>query len=373
MTKTSVDLENSQGSHEVSPKAGSSSEIASKIKTVFRRHRFVYLSVGTYIASMVVFGLIVFVKGSNPFSVFFVIVQSTMFNGGSLEQIVLRTVPISLAALAVAVPARAGLVNVGGEGQLIMGAIGAAGVGLAVGSTIPGPLAWLLMAMAGAVAGAIWAGIPAVMRTVTGASEAVTTLLMNFVANDIMLYLIYQPWRDRFSSGQPQSQPLSQSAQLPSLFGSQLNIGVVVALALVIVTWYLLKRSHWGFALKVVGGNQEAARRAGLPISRLLISSMLVGGALAGLGGMLNFAGLEIQLVPGITATFGYIAFLASWLGRHDPYKVLIAASLFSAIALSSNGIQLNFGLNGSIVDILLALIVIAPLFLSKNRKALTK
>ncbi len=373
MGKVSLKLGNSQKPLEVVSNTGATATLASSIKVAFKRHKLAYLSVGSYVASMAVFGLIVFVKGANPLSVFSVVVQSTFFNGGSVEQIILRAVPISLAALAVAVPARAGLVNVGGEGQLIMGAIGATGVGLTVGASVPSPLSWALMGVAGGLAGAIWAGIPALMRTATGASEAVTTLLMNFVANDIMLYLIYQPWRDRYSSGQPQSQPLSHSAQLSSLFGSQLNIGVVFAVALAVATWWLLKKSHWGFALKVVGGNQEAAKRAGLPINRLLISSMLVGGALAGLGGMLNLAGVEVQLRPGITATFGYIAFLASWLGRHEPYKVVIAAFLFSAIALSSNGIQLNFGLNGSIVDILLALIVIAPLFLSKNRKAMTK
>ena len=328
---------------------------------------------GAYIGSFGLFGAIALLRGANPFGVFGAMLQSSVLNVGSIEQVILRAVPIALAALAVSVPARAGLVNVGGEGQLIMGAVAAAGVGIVMESSYPGPLVWIAMAIAGALGGGLWAGISAFLRTKMGANEAVTTLLMNFVANDVMLYLIYQPWRDKFSSGQPQSQPLPHSSQLPSLFGSQLNVGVVVALLLAVLTWYLVRKSHWGFALRVVGGNQEAARRAGLPIARLMISSMVVGGALAGLGGMLNFAGLEYQLVPGITATFGYVAFLASWLGRHDPIKVVLASLVFSAIALSGNGIQLSYGLDGSIVDVLLALIVMAPLFLSKTRKALTK
>jgi simple sugar transport system permease protein len=117
-----------------------------------------------------------------------------------------------------------------------------------------------------------------------------------------------------------------------------------------------------------VGGNREAARRAGLHVNKLLLSSMLAGGALAGLGGALNLAGVETQLRPGITITFGYVAFLASYLGRHDPLKVVCAALLFSAIALSGNGLQLTEGLDGAIVDVLLGLIVLAPLALAKNR-----
>jgi len=327
------------------------------------------LVVGAYLGSLALFGLIVASRGANPLGVFATMFHSTALQSGSLQQVLLRAVPIALAALAVAVPARAGLGNVGGEGQLIMGAVAATGVGVAIGNLVPGPLSWLLMALAGALTGAAWAGIAGLLRTSLGANEAVTTLLMNFVANDVMLYLIYQPWKDPTGSGQPQSRPLASAARLPQLFGSQLDLGVLAALVLAGGVWWLLRRTGWGFALRIVGGNREAGRRAGLPVQRLLVSSMLVGGALAGLGGMLNLAGLEFQLRPDITLTFGYVAFLASWLGRHDPPKVVLAAVLFSAIAVSGNGLQLSYGLDGSVVDVLLALLVAAPLVLSKGRK----
>jgi simple sugar transport system permease protein len=328
------------------------------------------MALGAYFGAVLIFSAVVKLKGANPFTVWHTMIHSTLLQGSSLQEIAMRAVPISMAALAVAIPARAGLVNVGGEGQLILGAVAATGIGVAVGSSVPGPVSWLLMALCGAGAGALWAGLAGVLRAVVGANEAVTTLLLNFVANDIMLYLIYQPWKDPHGSGQPQSRPLASAAQLPRLFGSQVSFSVVVAAAVSVGVWWLMRRSNWGFALRVVGGNPEAARRAGLPVSRLLISSMLVGGALAGLGGMLNLAGLELRLRPDITLTFGYIAFLASWLGRHDPIKVVGAAVLFSAIAVSGNGLQLSTGLDGATVDVLLALIVAAPLFLTRSRKA---
>jgi simple sugar transport system permease protein len=201
------------------------------------------------------------------------------------------------------------------------------------------------------------------------ANEAVTTLLMNFIANDILLYLLYQPWKDPAGTGQPESRPLSSSQSLPNVFGSTLNLSVVVALVVAVGVYLALKRTGWGFALRVVGGNQEAARRAGLPVNRLLISSMMVGGGLAGLGGMLYLAGTQLQLLPGGTATFGYTAFLASFLGRNQPVKVVLASVVFAAIAISAPGLQLTYGLDGNVIDILLALAVAAPLALSATRK----
>jgi general nucleoside transport system permease protein len=331
------------------------------------RWRRLWIALGVYAACLAVFGLIVALRGFNPINVIGTMVHSTVLESGSLQQAALRAVPLVLAALAVSVPARAGLVNVGGEGQLIVGAVAATGIGVAFGA-IPGPLSWLAMGVGAMVAGGIWAGISGVLRTGLGANEAVTTLLMNFVANDIMLFLIYQPWKDPHSSGQPQSRPLVHAAQLPLLFGTQLDLGVVIAAAVAVGVWLLLRRTGWGFALRIVGGNQEAGRRGGLPVKRLMVSSMIVGGSLAGLGGMLNLAGLEFQLRPDITLTFGYVAFLASWLGRHDPPKVVAAAVLFALIAVSGNGIQLTYGIDGSIVDILLGLIVMAPLILTRGR-----
>ena len=137
-------------------------------------------------------------------------VDSTLLNSNSLQQTMLRAIPIALAALAVAVPARAGLINVGGEGQLILGAVAATGIGVAIGAPRPGRRQLGAMCLGGAAAGAAWAvDLSASCAPGSGASEAVTTLLLNFIANDILLYLIYQSWKDPNGSGQPQSRPLA--------------------------------------------------------------------------------------------------------------------------------------------------------------------
>ncbi|MCU1493982.1 MAG: transporter permease [Acidimicrobiaceae bacterium] len=326
-------------------------------------------AVGVYLVCLGLFAAVVGTQKANPIGVYDSIVHSALFSPGSLPEVLLRAVPIVLAALAVSVPARAGLVNVGGEGQLIIGAVAATGVGVDLGRSVPGPLGWLLMALAGTAAGALWGGIAGLLRVAVSANEAVTTLLMNFIANDVMLYLLYQPWKDPTGGGQPESRPLVATEVLPRLFGSSINLGVIVALVVALGVYLLVKRTGWGFALRVVGGNQEAARRAGLPVKRLMVSSMAVGGGLAGLGGMLYLAGTQIQLLPGGTATYGYVAFLAAFLGRHDPLKVVLAALAFSAVAVGAPGLQLNYGLDGNVIDVLLALIVAAPLALSAYRK----
>jgi ABC-type uncharacterized transport system permease subunit len=328
------------------------------------------LVTGAYLASLVVFGVLAAIKGANPFTVFSSMFGSALFDHGSFEQTLLHAIPITLAALAVAIPARAGLVNVGGEGQLIIGAIAATGIGVAIGAVVPGPVSWIAMIAGGAACGAVWAGLAGVLRIRLGVNEAVTTLLLNFVANDILLYLVYQPWKDPAGLGQPESRPLAVRAQLPLIFGSQLNIGIVITVAAVAIVWWAVKHTGWGFAIKVTGGNPEAARRSGLKVRSLMLSAMLAGGALAGIGGALNLAGVETQLRPDITLTFGYVAFLASFLARHDPLRTALAALLFSAIALSGNGLQLSTGLDGTITDVLLGLIVLAPLIMTRKAGA---
>jgi simple sugar transport system permease protein len=226
------------------------------------------------------------------------------------------------------------------------------------------------MCVAGAAAGAAWGGLSGLLRVWLSASEAVTSLLLNFVANDVMLYLIYQSWKDPNGSGQPQSRPLVAKSELPLIGASQVGLGVVVAVLAVLLCWWLMQRTGWGFALRAVGGNSEAARRAGLPVRRLLLSSMLVGGAFAGLGGALNMAGVEFQLRPDITATYGYIGFLAAFLGGARPLWAALAAFVFAAVQLSSNTLQILDGLDGAMVDVLLALVVAVPLVIGRSRRA---
>jgi general nucleoside transport system permease protein len=317
---------------------------------------------GAIAGALAVFSLLLLAKGSNPVSVLSDMISSTITSPPSLEQIVIKATPLILAALAVVVPARAGLANVGGEGQVVIGAVAAAGIGLALDRNLGGPVVLVAMLLAGAAAGALWSGLAAVLRLTVGVNEAVTTLLLNYIALDVLLYLIYEPWKDRAGSGQPATRPLAVAARLPLLGGTAIHVGIVVALVAAVAVWFLLRHTSLGFQFAVTGGNPEAARRAGLPVGRLLLTAMLIGGALAGLAGVVHFAGVEFKLRPGLTTNVGYVAFLASWLVRHRPLPAVGAALLLAGVTVAGDSLQLDSGLPAATANVLMALLLLAVL-----------
>ncbi|WP_456846588.1 ABC transporter permease [Cellulomonas sp. P5_C6] len=325
--------------------------------------------VGALIAGLVVFGAFVLANGADPIAVYADIWSSTLTQSGQFQQIILRAAPIALAGLAVVVPARAGLVNVGGEGQLIIGGIASAAVALWLTPIASPWLVMLLMILAAMVAGAAWAGIAAAMRIVVKVNEAVTTLLLNYVALYSMLFLILGPWKDPAALGQSTSVELNDAMKLPVFAGTAIHVGVALAVIAALGVWFALSRTTWGFRLAVVGGNSEAARRAGLPVVTLLLTALLIGGALAGLAGYIQFAGMEYKLRPTFGLTIGYVAFLASWLSRHKPLPLLLASLVLAAIAVSGNSLQIGSGLPAATVNILMGLVLLAVLGWTGPRK----
>jgi general nucleoside transport system permease protein len=322
--------------------------------------------------AVVAFALVMLSKGVNPLTAY----NSMWFSlttGASVSAVLVKATPIILAALAVSIPAKAGLVNVGGEGQLLMGGIFAAGLAQALGQGTPGGLALVLMCMLGALGGALWAGLAAVLKRVVGISEAVTTLLLNYLALNLMFFLTYDWWKDPNGSGQPATRPIPVPQRFPLIGHSRVHGGLLMAAVATCVVFWLLRSTRFGFSLRVVGGNPEAARRAGLPVSRLVIGAMLLGGALAGLGGVAQLAGAEFKLRPGFLLAYGYIGFLASWLAKHDPLKAALAAVALAAIAISGDSLQIDSNLPAATVNVLMALVLLAVFgFGSQRTKAVT-
>jgi simple sugar transport system permease protein len=315
-----------------------------------------------YLLALVIFGAFALTRHVDPFAMYHAMWEQTIVSPYGLGQVIDKAAPFALAALAVAVPARAGLVNIGGEGQIVLGATAAGGMSLALGTHLTGGPSIALMMLAGAAAGAAWAGIAAVLRIFGGVNEAISTLLLNYVAMDVLAYLVYGAWKDAAGNGQPASKPLPAADYLPVWARLEAHIGFLIAIAATIAVAFAIRRTRWGFTLRAVGGNAEAARRAGLRVTLLLLSAMLVGGALAGLGGAVQYAGMEGQLRPGVAATFGYTGFLASWLARHQPLKIVAASLLLAAIAVAGNALQLSSHLPGSAVNILMAVVLLAVL-----------
>jgi general nucleoside transport system permease protein len=307
---------------------------------------------------LVVFGLLAALKGTSPITVYTDMIAS-IFTVKSFGEILVKATPLLLASLAVAVPARAGLVNVGGEGQLVIGAVSAYGATMILGSTVPGTVVIAAMVAAAAIGGGAWSIIAIVLRIKVGINEAVTTLLMNYIAIDVMAFLVYDRWKDRKGSGQPVSKALPSDERLPAIALDRVHLGLVLAVAAVVAVVVTFRFTSFGFKLRVLGGNPEAARRAGFKVSWLLVIAMGIGGALAGIGGMTQLAGVEFKLRQGLVVQYGYIAYLASWLGRHRPIHLVGATLLLSALAIGGDSLQIDSGLPAASVNVLMALLLL--------------
>lgn len=322
------------------------------------------------LGALLIFSVLLLAKGADPIEAYSGMWESTFRRSRSVQEIFIQMAPLVLGALAVAVPARAGLTNVGGEGQIIIGAVAACGTFLLLGDSVPGGALLVLMIVAAAIGGSLLAGLAAALRLAAGVNEAISTLLLNFVALDVLLFLIYQPWRES-PIGQPATKELIDTAKLPVLSGTKVHIGIVVAVVLVVLVHLAINRTRWGFRISVAGGNAEAARRSGLKVSMLVLSALMIGGALAGLAGMIHFAGVEYKLRPGFGYQLGYVSFLACWLARHQPFPILLAAFVFAALSVGGDSLQLDAGVPAASIYVLTALILIAVLgFTASRRKA---
>jgi ABC-type uncharacterized transport system permease subunit len=313
-------------------------------------------------AAFVIFGAFLVAKGADPIEVYESMWRSAFSSGNNLGETLMRATPILLAGLAVAVPARAGLFNIGGEGQLLLGAIGAHATATALGDALPTAMTLTFMAVGGATAGMLWALGPALLKRYTSTNETITSLLANYLAAILLAWLVFVPWKDPQSLGQAFSTELTGPSSLPVLWGNRVNAGIVLAAVVPILLWLAFRYTPWGFKLKVIGGNPEAARRAGIAVGSLTVGAMAVGGALAGLGGMIEVAGIEGRLRPDMMVGYGYIGFLASWLARHHPLKIVAASVLLGGIAIGGNGLKISAGLSGAAVNVLMALVLLAVL-----------
>ena len=326
-------------------------------------------TLGAIAAALLVFALLLVAKGADPISGYRAMWDSITRDSNSIGDVLVRTGPYLLAALAVVVPARAGLFNIGGEGQLVIGAVVAFAAAEGMSQELPRAVTLVVMALAAMVGGAAWAAIAAALRQWTGTNEIISTLLLNYLAALLLGWLVFGRWKDPTSTGFPRTRSLTEEERLPILWG-RVHIGVVVALVAAVVVWLVLTRTSWGFRLGVLGGNPEAARRAGFRTGTLATSALMVGGALAGLGGMLQSSGVEGQLRPGIMVGYGFTGILAAWMVRQHPIRAIVSSFALAAIAIGGNGLKIREGLSAASVNILMALLLLAVLGWGGSRRS---
>ena len=277
-----------------------------------------------------------------------------------------RAVPLALAGLAVAIAFRAGILNVGAEGQLLMGAAVGAATAAGVGGMrgVPSPIAIVLVLVAGAVAGGAWAGIAALLRQRFGVLEVISTIMLNFLAQYLVGWLVRGPLQEP-TKVNPQSASLPDALHLPLLLnGTRLHWGFVLAIALALLAWWWLRATASGFRLRAVGANATAAASAGqIRVGRTLVGAFVLSGALAGLAGSVEFSGVTFALYDNFSPGYGFTAIAVALLARLHPLGVLATALLFGALEAGANAMQRDAGVPSvvvSVVEAALILLVVA-------------
>jgi general nucleoside transport system permease protein len=295
-------------------------------------------------------GFLVQASGYSAVKAFSAILEGSFGGSYPISQTLAAAIPLATIALGTSVAFRVQLWNIGGEGQFYMGAFGATGMEL-----IGGPAGWpavvLLPAMllAGFAAGAAWALVPAWLRAWHGVNEIITTLMLNYVAILWVNYLVYGPWKDPQGHNFPFSPRYADNATFARMGDGQLHTGLFVPIVAAVILLLVLARTRWGYELRVVGENAEAARYAGINVRRIMLSAMLVSGGMAGAAGMVQVAGIIHLLNGQLSNNYGYTAIIIAWLARLHPVAVLVVSVLFGALvnggyAVSQEGIPQALG-----------------------------
>ena len=307
--------------------------------------------------AIVVFGLFLLALGRDPIDTYATIFQGTLGSKVGLSEVGVKMVPFVLTALATAIPARVGLINVGGEGQLYIGAWAATGVALYFGTDH----IWLMLpAMAGAgfIGGGLWGGIAILMRNWRGVNEVIFTLLSNYVAILFVNVFVFGAWKNPDGFGYPYTADFGPESIFSTIAGTRLHLGLVLPVLAVIACYVVLTRTSWGYNMRAVGGNPEAARRRGIPVAKYLIVAMIVGGGFAGLAGMGEVSGIQHHLRPGISNNLGFLGFLASWLAGHNPVTIIGASLLLAVILVGADVLQFSGNLPSAASFIMIGLVL---------------
>jgi ABC-type uncharacterized transport system permease subunit len=278
-----------------------------------------------------------------------------------------KAAPLVFTGLAVAVAFRAKFWNIGAEGQLLAGAMAAAFIGAREG--LPGWSLVPLMIAGGAVAGAAWASLPALLKVRYRVDDVVATLMLNFVIFYAMMALVSGPWKDPLS-GYPDSPDIRTAAEFPILlYATRLHLGVLLAGVAALLIWFLMARTTLGFAIRAVGENPRAAAYGGISVERVVLTSALISGALAGLAGVGEVGGLHYQVMASLSPGYGYTGIVIAMLARLSPLGVVPAAVFFAAVATGAETMSRRTGVPVFLADVIqgtsLVCMLVALLFVT--------
>jgi simple sugar transport system permease protein len=299
-----------------------------------------------FAAAFLVAGFVVWMLGRSPLAAFQVYLVEPLSDSFGIQALVVKATPLALIATGLAYCFRANLWNIGAEGQFVVGAIAGSWLALATHGTEAGPWVLPLMLVLGAVGGALYGAIPALLKVRFGVSEILSSLMLVYVAQLTLDYLARGPWRDPKGFNFPQSVTFDEAATLPAIAGlGRVHWGAAFALAAVLATALVLGRTLFGYRLRVTGDAPRAARFAGFDARATTIACFAISGALAGFAGIVEVAGQIGQVQPTISPGYGFTAITVAYLGRLHPIGILLAALVLSLTVIGAEGAQITLKL----------------------------
>ncbi len=319
--------------------------------------------------AMLTIAVIFYLLGVDPILAF-----QRIFRGGfgsrfGLQETVTKSIPLLLIGVGLTLAFRGRMYNIGAEGQLLIGAIFATGVQ----RVFPNWPAYLLlpaMFIAGAMGGALWAAIPALLKTRFRIDEVLTSLMLVYVASEAVKYLVYGPWRGADTRGFPITDEFPAAAQIPSLAGARIHYPtLILAILFAVLIYFLLTRTKLGYEIRVTGENPDASRYAGMNYQQAALLVMVISGGLAGLAGMGEVAGIHYRLRPpeAISPGYGFTAIIVAWLARLNPLATILSAFLLGGLLVGGDAIQIALNLPAATVQIfngvILLFVIAAELF----------
>ncbi|MGI6766101.1 MAG: ABC transporter permease [Lentihominibacter sp.] len=316
----------------------------------------IVITIMAILLSIVCAGLIILAFGLNPIDVFKQMIVGSLGTEMRIKSMLTKAVPLIITSLGIIVAFKMKFWNIGAEGQITMGALGATFVALNMSPGTPQVIAIILMILAAMLCGGIWAFIPAFFKAKWGINETVFTLMMNYIAIKFVMYLQAGPWRDPGFNGFPRISNFSENFILPKTWG--VNIGWVFAILGVIFIYFLINHTKLGYEISVIGESVETARYAGMNIGKVIVVAMLISGGLCGLTGMIQASGMELTLVSTIAGGCGFTAIITAWLSKLNPITTLFVCLAFAILVQGGDYIQIALGVSSSVSDVVQGLIL---------------
>lgn len=307
--------------------------------------------------SLFIAGLFLLIVDVNPIAAYKDIIIESLGSFYGLSETLVKTTPLIFCGLAVALAFRMNLWNIGAEGQLYMGAIGATYIALFSGIQIH----WLMMVtmfFAAVFAGGLWASVAAFLKAKYNVNEVIVTLLMNYIAILLSNYLIYGPWKDPKGFNFPLTAQFGEAAKFSEYFNTRLHTGFILAVIFVFLLYFIIEKTTWGFEVKVVGDNPAAAKYAGIGISKNIFLVLFLSGGLAAVAGFSEVAGIQHRLQSGLSIGYGYTAIIIAWLAKRSAIGVLLVSFLMGILFVGGDALQIYYQLPVSMLSVFQGLIL---------------